>query len=151
MTGMRGALIGMVLAYAPRFERDGETFVHSGDVLPLREAFRALRLPECFTLGDTNTLVGVECIGILDSSQLRPPPIVPPQKRFVPPSREEVAAYMLERYRDASEADAFHDFHTSKGWVVGRVSMKDWRAAVRTWMGRGHTEPKSESRYDIRP
>jgi hypothetical protein len=27
----------------------------------------------------------------------------------------------------------FWDFYESKGWVIGKSPMKDWRAAVRTW------------------
>jgi hypothetical protein len=31
------------------------------------------------------------------------------------------------------DADAFVDFYESKGWLVGKNKMKDWKAAVRTW------------------
>lgn len=53
-------------------------------------------------------------------------------KRFVPPTPEEVNAYCQERHNgiDGSE---FCDFYTSKGWKVGKNTMKDWKAAVRTW------------------
>lgn len=53
-------------------------------------------------------------------------------KPFVPPSVDEVRAYCGER-GNAVDADEFVDFYTSKGWLVGKVKMKDWKAAVRTW------------------
>lgn len=42
---------------------------------------------------------------------------------------------MAEVGLPASEASKFMDYHDSKGWVVGRAPMKDWKAAVRTWKG----------------
>ena len=30
-------------------------------------------------------------------------------------------------------AESFVDFYESKGWMVGKNKMKDWRAAVRNW------------------
>ena len=51
---------------------------------------------------------------------------------FVRPTVDDVRAYCIER-RNGIDAQAFIDFYESKGWVVGRSSMKDWKAAVRTW------------------
>ena len=34
------------------------------------------------------------------------------------------------------EAERFVDFYASKGWLVGKSPMKDWRAAVRNWVAR---------------
>ena len=31
------------------------------------------------------------------------------------------------------DAQAFVDFYASKGWMIGKNKMKDWKAAVRTW------------------
>ena len=52
--------------------------------------------------------------------------------RFTPPTVEEVAAYCRDR-GNAVDAERFCDFYASKGWQVGKNTMKDWRAAVRTW------------------
>lgn len=52
--------------------------------------------------------------------------------RFSPPSVEEVRAYCRER-GNCVDPERFVDFYASKGWKVGRESMKDWKAAVRTW------------------
>lgn len=52
--------------------------------------------------------------------------------RFTPPSIEEVRTYCLER-KNGINAEQFIDFYTSKGWKIGKETMKDWKAAVRTW------------------
>lgn len=54
------------------------------------------------------------------------------KKKFAPPSLEEVEAYCKER-GNTVDAAQFIDFYASKGWLVGKVVMKDWKAAVRTW------------------
>ena len=50
--------------------------------------------------------------------------------RFTPPTLEEVTAYAKER---GSKVDpqGFIDFYASKGWLVGKSPMKDWKAACR--------------------
>lgn len=53
-------------------------------------------------------------------------------QRFEPPSLEEVQAYCHER-SNGIDAQHFTDFYASKGWMVGKNRMKDWKAAVRTW------------------
>lgn len=53
-------------------------------------------------------------------------------KRFTPPTLEEVRAYCAER-GNCVDAQRFVDFYTANGWKVGKNSMKDWKAAVRTW------------------
>ena len=41
-------------------------------------------------------------------------------------------AYILEKGYSV-DAESFVDYYTSKGWVVGKSPMKDWKAAIRTW------------------
>lgn len=53
-------------------------------------------------------------------------------KRFVPPAVEEVRAYCEERH-NGIDPEEFVDFYQSKGWMVGKDKMKDWKAAVRNW------------------
>lgn len=59
--------------------------------------------------------------------------------RFTPPTRQEVQAYCIERGNNV-DADAFVDFYTAKGWMVGKNKMKDWKAAVRTWEKRDNKQ-----------
>ena len=51
---------------------------------------------------------------------------------FKRPTVSEVEAYCKERGNYVN-AQQFVDFYESKGWVVGKSPMKDWKAAVRTW------------------
>ena len=51
---------------------------------------------------------------------------------FVKPTVEDVRAYCTERNNNV-DAESFVDFYESKGWMVGKNKMKDWKAAVRTW------------------
>ena len=60
-----------------------------------------------------------------DSSTNRP-------KRFSPPTLEEVTAYCQERKKGV-DPNRWYDFYQSKGWMVGKNKMKDWKACVRTW------------------
>jgi len=53
-------------------------------------------------------------------------------KLFKKPSVNDVELYCIER-DNKIDAIAFVNFYESKGWMVGKNKMKDWRAAVRTW------------------
>lgn len=53
-------------------------------------------------------------------------------KRFVKPTLSEVKQYCVERNNNVN-AEQFYDYYESNGWKVGKNSMKDWKAAVRTW------------------
>ena len=68
-----------------------------------------------------------------DSYCSPPPPSGP--KRFVPPTLAEVQSYVAER-QSPVDPQGFIDFYASKGWMVGKTPMKDWKAACRnaeTW------------------
>ena len=51
---------------------------------------------------------------------------------FRPPAIKQVQAYCQGRSNGIDPA-AFIDFYASKGWMIGKNKMKDWRAAIRTW------------------
>ena len=51
---------------------------------------------------------------------------------FTPPSVEEVEDYCRGRGNGIGGQE-FVDFYASKGWMIGKNRMKDWKAAVRTW------------------
>ena len=55
-----------------------------------------------------------------------------PTSRFNPPTLEDIKAYCLER-NNLVDCERFYDFYASKGWMVGKNKMKDWKACVRTW------------------
>jgi len=72
-----------------------------------------------------------------EEDNIIPPLYIPPtgekeKKKFVPPTLDEVIAYCNER-NNGIDPESFIDFYESKGWMVGKNKMKDWKAAVRTW------------------
>ena len=60
------------------------------------------------------------------------------KKSFSRPTCDDVRQYMTERgwVNPDSESARFVDYYEVNGWRVGRNSMKDWQAAVRTWEAR---------------
>lgn len=52
--------------------------------------------------------------------------------KFIKPTIEEIEQYCRER-KNSIDAKHFYDYYESKGWVVGKAKMKDWRAAIRNW------------------
>lgn len=64
-----------------------------------------------------------------------------PPTKFVKPDLDEVSAYFTEL--KAADPDSFFDFYESKGWLVGKVSMKDWRASARKWVRENQSNGKA--------
>lgn len=66
--------------------------------------------------------------------------------RFLPPTLDDISSYCLER-NNSVDPQRFFDFYQSKGWMVGKNKMKDWKAAVRNWETRSGTKsaPPSSS------
>lgn len=63
------------------------------------------------------------------------------EKRFAPPSLDEVTQYCNER-ENGIDPQRFIDFYESKGWMIGKNKMKDWKAAVRSWESRDKPSAK---------
>ena len=74
-------------------------------------------------------------------------------KNFVVPTEKEISDYCFER-KNTVDAAKFFDFYSSKGWMVGKNKMKDWKAAVRTWeksdnnTSNGANKPSINGSYD---
>ena len=66
-----------------------------------------------------------------------------PDRNIIPPTLEMVKAYCEER-KNGIDAQHFIDFYESRGWMIGKVKMKNWQAAVRTWEGKRKQETKNE-------
>jgi hypothetical protein len=60
------------------------------------------------------------------------------KQTFIVPTLEE-----LKNEFPNLDAQRFHDFYSSKGWMVGKNKMKDWRAAARNWISRNELPLKS--------
>lgn len=99
--------------------------------------------------GETGVSV-IGNVGLEDAepipSHTKPNHTKPRQKRFVPPSVEEVRGYCDEKGY-TFDPEAFVAFYESKGWKVGRNPMKSWKAACLTWQkrqGEGKAVPNDE-------
>lgn len=61
-----------------------------------------------------------------------------------------VRAYCQER-GNGVDPQTFVDFYESKGWMVGKSKMKNWKAAVRTWekdnQRRGQTRKEETTKH----
>lgn len=62
------------------------------------------------------------------------------QKAFIPPTLDEVKAYVKEKGYTFSP-DAFVGYYGSNGWMVGRTKMKDWKSACVTWQSKEAKKP----------
>ena len=73
---------------------------------------------------------------------------------FCPPTVGDVEAYAGEMGYEGMDAARFCAFYDSKGWMVGRNKMRDWRAAVRGWHMRDKLLPRrpgTESKPTVAP
>ena len=59
---------------------------------------------------------------------------------FQTPTLSEIKDYILEKHYQV-DAERFFDFYSSKGWMIGKNKMKDWRASVRTWARSDRQQP----------
>ena len=67
-------------------------------------------------------------------------PHSPKRKTFTKPTIDEIQDYCIERNNNVN-AEQFFDYYESNGWKVGKNSMKDWKAAVRTWERSEYRKP----------
>lgn len=93
---------------------------------------------------DTQVRLGKDRLGKGSVGAGKPPT----RSRFVPPTLEEVTAYVRER-GSAVDPQGFLDFYAAKGWLVGKAPMKDWKAACRNaehWERWGKPQPTDRNR-----
>lgn len=64
--------------------------------------------------------------------------------RFQKPSLDDIRAYCISRGNNV-DPEQFLNFYESKGWMVGKTPMRDWRAAIRTWEKRQSDSPRRRS------
>lgn len=62
-------------------------------------------------------------------------------RAFKPPEPAEVTAY-AKSIKFELDGAYFCDYYAARNWCVGKVKMKCWKAAVRTWKNRRDQEPK---------
>lgn len=90
----------------------------------------------CLTNGsigkDSIVEVSIEEDNIYSPAKAELPTTKKTTNRFKKPSIEEVQEYCNERNNNIN-AEQFIDYYEANGWKVGKNTMKDWKAAVRTW------------------
>lgn len=69
-------------------------------------------------------------------------------KKFMPPTVGAVSEYCLERNNNI-DPEQFVNYYESKGWMIGRNKMKDWKAAVRTWEKNKYSNRKKNGADDL--
>jgi hypothetical protein len=52
--------------------------------------------------------------------------------KFKKPTIEEIAIYMEEKGMN-NVSERFYNFYEAKGWMIGKNSIKNWKACVSTW------------------
>ena len=87
-------------------------------------------LATCTTETETETEAETETEGEGEGAPAKNPRTV-----FKPPTVAEVDDYRRE-INARIDPGAFVDYYESKGWLVGKTKMKDWKASVRNWARR---------------
>lgn len=67
------------------------------------------------------------------------------RKRFEKPTISDIKQYCIERNNNVN-AEQFYDYYESNGWKVGKNSMKNWQAAVRTWEKNSYTNTTKQTK-----
>lgn len=66
----------------------------------------------------------------------------------IPPQRDDVVNYINQQGYNV-DADRWFAYYESNGWKVGRNSMKDWKACIRTWQTNGFNKKQSLKKSDV--
>ena len=124
-------------------------------------------IPNEYLLPETQTLIGSESAsaervrkyrerqkGEIETPKEEQKELPKPKKKtkkFVKPTIEQITEYCKERNNNIN-SEHFYDHYESKGWKVGNVGMKDWKAAVRTWernnFNNNNDKPKTKAQQD---
>ncbi len=130
-------------------ERNAENGAKGGRPRNPAPEEKTVRLSAEPTKADTDTEKDTDTDKDTDTESVSTPPAgrTRTTTRFSPPAVEEVKAYCVQ-IGSGVNAQRFVDFYASKGWLVGRSPMKDWKAAVRSWnageaAGRESPPPKT--------
>ncbi len=104
--------------------------VSENEIYPMHTVSSTDGYPMDTTVTDTVTVSDTDTDSVADSDGMKTDK--PKRKKFAIPTVEEVEQYCFER-NNKVDAEMFVDFYSSKGWMIGKNPMKDWKAAVRTW------------------
>ena len=103
-----------------------------------------------------NNIIKEEEIKEEERPKTKKPSKAQTEKRFVPPTLEELKKYILEKNYKNVDAQTFINYYESVGWFVGKKKMVNWRAAVASWETRNkNSSPPTQKRktavdqYDV--
>ena len=87
-----------------------------------------------------------------DKKRTKTPDFYPTNSRpnngtAIPPTIEEVAAYIAENNYTEIDATTFWQFYESKGWMIGKNKMKNWHMAINTWRKRRQQENGNQHQF----
>jgi hypothetical protein len=71
------------------------------------------------------------------------------KKKFTKPTVKEIQDYCSLRDNNI-DPEQFYNFYESKGWLIGKTPMKDWKAAVNTWEKRSHDQSDASQNFGVR-
>jgi len=62
-----------------------------------------------------------------------PSPMIKERKRFIPPTQAEMELHAAKIGLPVSEIEGFFAHHKARGWMLGKLPMRSWSAAMVTW------------------
>ena len=65
------------------------------------------------------------------------------ERNFTKPTLEEIRQYLYET-NSSIDAEYFYNYYESNGWKVGKNSMKNWKACIKTWERKQQLNNKSK-------
>ena len=72
------------------------------------------------------------------------------RKKFKKPTLEELTEYCSKR-GNTIDAERFISHYESKGWMIGKNKMVDWKSAVVTWEKNAVTQNQGKRKVYIEP
>lgn len=146
-------LRGEWMTYCRQCKREGndavafETWRQRTDTDPLRTDTD----PQPISVSISNPLSISDSMSVSISNNSIAADKSPRRSRFVPPTVEQVEEYVRSR-GSSVDPQGFIDFYEAKGWMVGRTTMRNWRAACRnaeSWeRWKKTSQPKDRARTD---
>jgi hypothetical protein len=119
---------------------DGVLAVHDwldfcGDLIKKRIEYKEVKDKRIGNIRDSLRILGDSQRKSENREPTKPNQTKPNQTNpdnIIPPPLELLKKYIQENGL-CVDADKWFDFYDSKGWMIGKNKMKNWKAAVRTW------------------
>lgn len=70
--------------------------------------------------------------------------------QFAPPTLENVSGYCQENGL-VVDAEHFFDYYSSRGWMVGKTKIRDWKGKLRDWDRQDRKKAEEAKKPKVRP